>query len=485
MNNEFEINGTENDLAWVALTANDPASSAAIPKLDAIKVSLLSEALKVTPISKRSWLAPVAVAASVALFIGGGAGYTLASSADNSISIPLGGAEMSGVGGASDSKMSSPMQWGGRPYLEAGPEISNIAGKQVGYTFDASDVDRKAQLEIIANVFEIDGKISGSAKDGYFVGDSNYLKAVASTSGSSWDLSQLVSWNFSDSSVNPQYCGGDAAVMNDTKSSVSGGDQSVSNSATGTPTTEPAPGLTGEPTPDVVPEPMPSATVIEPQPEPIPSQSECELPLGVFPSDESAMDLAKAKFSTLGFNVSSANWTVSNYGQIWGYDLQAEAAFKLVTAKVLVDGIETNQSWTLTVGPDGVLLGANGFYAKFVATSEYEIVGAKTAVERSQDGLWMNFAPQEVPNDSMFYPMPLVTDQGVQTEVRRNSNGQPLLDGGLDRVTITKAEKSLLTWYLNDGTLILLPAYLLSADSSTESRQWLQLAIGDQYLDFS
>jgi hypothetical protein len=59
------------------------------------------------------------------------------------------------------------------------------------------------------------------------------------------------------------------------------------------------------------------------------------------------------------------------------------------------------------------------------------------------------------------------------------------LDSVLYRETISKAETSLVSWYLNDGSTILLPAYLLSADSSTESRQWLQLAIADEYVDFN
>lgn len=490
MSNEF--NGSENDQEWVALTTNDPAKLAANPDIAGIKASVMSEAIKVAPISKRSWLAPVAVAASVALFIGGGAGYTVASSEDNSVSIPVGAPEMARGMGANDSKMSSSAIWGGRPFLEAGSGISNTAGKQVGYTFDASDVDRKATLGKVADVFKVKGKVTGSKKDGYFVGDSNYVNAVASTSGSSWDLSQLVTWNFSDSSLNPQYCGGGIA-MYDTKSSMPGQNPSVSDSANSPVTSEPVPAITAEPmptvvpepVPTVVPEPLPTETFIEPLPEPMPTMSDCEAPAGVIPTDESAIALAKSKFAALGFDTNTANWSVSDNGQMWGYDSTVASAYKLVTARVVVDGLETNQSWTITLGPDEVVLSANGFYAKFVATAEYEIVGAKTAIERSQDGRWMNLAPQEVYKDGMVYPMEMGIDQSTQAQVKRNSDGQPILDGGLDRITISKAEKSLIAWYLNDGTNILLPAYLLSEGSSDDSRQWLQLSIADKYVDFS
>ena len=456
MSNEFD--GKENDQAWVALTANDPAKHLASPELDAIKASVLSQAIKVAPISKRSWLAPVAVAASVALFVGGGAGYTIAaqsgSDVPNVISAPA--TEMGGVGGAEDSKMA---YWGGRTFLEADSGISDTSGSAIGYTFDASDIDRKAQLQSIADIFSVSGEITGSNKDGYFVGDQNYVKAVAQISGASWDLSQLITWNYSDSSVSPTYCGGNIP-MYDTKSS---GDAPASVTATDV--------ATPEPMPTVVPEPMPAP-------------SDCTKPSGVLPSDESALALAKEKFGALEFNSESAVWSVVDGGGMWGYTSELASAYKLVTAKVLINGIDTNQSWSMTIGPDDSILNASGFFASFIPTAEYTIVGAKTAIERSQNGLWANLAPQEIYKDGMVYPMELGTSAN-SSAVAKNSAGQPILDANIDRVKITKAEPSLISWYLNDGSTILLPAYLLSESSANESRQWLQLAIADEYVDFS
>ena len=485
MSNEF--NGTENDQAWVALTGNDPAKLAANPDLNAIKTSVLSEAIKVAPISKRSWLAPVAVAASVALFIGGGAGYTIAAqSADNSSSaISAPSIEMGGAAGAEDAKMSS--IWGGRPYLEASSSISDTSGVQIGYTFDASDVDRKVQLQLVADIFEVGGKISGSKADGYFVGDQNYVSAVAQISGSSWDLSQLITWNYSDSSVNPTYCG-ENLPMYDTRSGASVGDSPATTTATDIATPEPMPTVVPEPMPTVVPEPMPTV-VPEPMPtvvpEPAPAPSDCAAPSGILPSDESALALAKDKFATLGFDSTTANWTVTDGGGMWGYGSELAGAYKLVTAKVLIDGLDSKQSWTMTIGPDDTILNANGFFAKFVPTSEYETVGAKTAIERSQNGLWSNLPPQEVYKEGMIYPMEIGISQQNSSGVNRNSDGQPILDANVDRVTISKAETSLVLWYLNDGSNILLPAYLLSETEASDSRQWLQLSIADKYVDFS
>jgi hypothetical protein len=467
MTNEFGTDGTS-DQAWELLQANDPANTAATPDLSAIRTSVLAEAGKVSPISKRSWLAPVAVAASVALFVGGGAGYTIAaqsaSESTNSISRPA--IEMGGTAESQDVKMSA--IWGGRAYLEAGTGISDTSGVQVGYTFDASDIDRKAQLEVIADTFSVDGKITGSKADGYFIGDQNYVKAVAQISGSSWDLSQLITWNYSDSSVSPMYCG-ENMPMYDTRS----GDSSAAEPSVVTETDLATP----EPMPTVVPEPMPTT-------EPAPAPSNCDVPVGVLPSDESALTLAKEKFTDLGFNSTSANWSVTDGGGIWGYNSELASAYKLVTAKVMIDGLDSKQSWTMTVGPDDTILSANGFYANFVPTSEYEVVGAKTAIERTQNGLWINLPPQVVYKDGMIYPMELGTASN-QSAVARNQAGQPVLDSGVDRVTISKSETSLISWSLNDGSMILLPAYLLSESDSGDTRQWLQLAIADEYVDFS
>jgi len=460
--NEFGNGVTKGDQAWDLLRANDPANSASTPDLAAIRASVLVETNKVVPISKRSWLAPVAVAASVALFVGGGAGFTIAaqsSSDSNFVYAPISAPERGAASGEQDLKMSTSSMWGwgGRAFLEAGSDISDTSGVQVGYTFDASDIDRKTQLEKIADVFSVTGKIIGGKSDGYFVGDKNYVKAVAQISGTSWDLSQLVTWNYSDSSVNPVYCGGDMP-MYDTKSSSTAGVAGVDVA-------------TAEP-------------VATSEPMPAPAASECAIPGGALPSAESALALAKEKFGALNFESDSAIWTVVDNGGQWGYGAELANAYKLVTAKVLIDGIYTNQSWSITVGPDNAILFANGFFAKFVATSDYNIVGAKTAIERTQSGLWANLAAQEVYREGMIYPM----EMGISSNpsaVARNQAGQPVLDANIDRITITSAEKSLISWYLNDGSTILLPAYLLSESDAEDSRQWLQLAIADEYLNFN
>lgn len=466
MSNEFGkedlTNGITGDKAWDLLRENDPAISAISPDLAAIRASVLAESSKVVTLSKRSWLAPVAVAASVALFVGGGAGYTIAAkSASESETIsyaPNSTPERGSTAGAQDSRMFadskltlsgylSPWGTGGRAYLDAGSEISDNSGAQVGYTFDPSGINRKTQLELIADAFGIKGRITGNKTDGYFVGDKNYATQVGQVSGTSWD--RLVTWYYNNESVSPKYCG-DTMTPTDSKSSSGSATDDVSTSA----------------------------------PVPAPAPSKCELPIGVLPTDGSALALAKGKFESLSFQTASADWSVVDAGWQWGYSNKSASGFKLVTAKILINGINTDQAWTMTVGPDNAIINATGFFAKFVPTSEYNVVGAKTAIERSQNALWSNLSAQEVLKDGSAYPMETAYSGNPNT-VKRNKAGQPILNANIDRNTISKAETSLMAWYLNDGSMILLPAYLLSESSADDSRQWLQLAIADEYVDFN
>jgi hypothetical protein len=259
--------------------------------------------------------------------------------------------------------------------------------------------------------------------------------------------------------------------MYDTKSS------SVAGSATAEVAT-PVPAPTGS---SVAPsEPMPTAV-----PEPAPAPSKCELPSGNLPSDDSALALAKEKFAALSLETDSAIWTVVDNGGQWGFSAEMAGAYKLVTRKVLVGGIPSSLSWSMTIGPDDAILNATGFFTNLVPTTEYNIVGAKTAIERTQNGLWGNLPPQEVYKEGFIYPMDYLALSGNPSAVARNQAGQPILDANVDRITISKAETSLISWYLNDGSTILLPAYLLSVDSSAGSRQWLQLAIADEYVNFN
>lgn len=470
---EIPAENTES-AAWAALVDADPAATLYVD-LAKVRASVDTGVVSiatVTPLHKRSWFKPAAAAASVALLMGTASGYSIAAlgesdempavylDANGAGSIP-GRAETSqteslaaagdlGLERSGKYAASSSAIWpgyGGRPFLEPTSQLSDDSSKQVGYTLDASDVDRKSEVKKLADVFNITGKVTGNKKDGFTIGDQNWVKPVVQMSGSSFD--KLASWNYSNQSVAPQFCGEDK------------------NGQTF--------GLS----------------------------SDCDKPSGVKITSDDAIAVAQEIFAQLGLAAEQAEWSASDATLMWGPQSvgQDPWGFFTVNANVLIDGKTSGMIWQLSVGPDKKISNASGFLAKFVATAEYDLVGAKTATLRSQDAKWSNLGPQEQYKNG-GYPMPLAyakdstvasgdiaVAQPSEPSVPANGAGQPILDAGLDPQSITSATTAYLQWWLSDGSTILLPAYKLVADQGTSSieddRTWLQIAITDKYVDFS
>ena len=471
MTNDNNSHGAE----WEALIEADPARENYVD-LANIRSKVITDTPAVTnviPLTRRAWFKPAAAAAGVALLLGTGSGYTIAAMNEspsmpavytdarvdsNAASGELGGVVTPGMadtkntqaaGGAPTSKVGgySSAIWpgyGGRPFLEPTSQLTDDASKAVGYVLDDSGVKRKAAIKDVADAFGITGKVSGNVKDGLFIGDETWAGPVVQFNGSTYD--QQASWNFSDQTHAPQMCGA-------TK-----GDDFVGMS------------------------------------------NDCDKPNGVAPTAEQAIAHAQEIFAKLGLAQGDANWSSYDTSVMWGVRNQSTSPFITVIADVLVDGKVSGLQWQMVVGPDLSVSSASGFLATFKATASYDLVGAKTAVLRSQDARWINLAPQEQYKNG-GYPMPLAygKDLVMSGDVAMpmpstppqpvDANGLPILDAGLDKESITSATAAYLQWSLVDGSTILLPAYKLVADQGTSSvdddRSWLQIAIADKYVDFN
>ena len=460
---------TSNSPEWDAFTAADPASELYVD-LAAIRQSVDTGTMStptVIPLTKRTWIKPAAVAAGIALVIGSTSGYTIAAMNDgegmptvyneaqvdtpaaNAISAPgLADSRMQANGlSASSSKYSSAIWpgYGGRPYLRPTSQLTDESAKSVGYRLDDTGIKRKTEIKKIAEVFGVKGKISGTVKDGLMIGDETWAGPIVQFNGSSYD--KQAAWNYSDQSVAPQMCGEtkDGGVI----------------------------GIAGN----------------------------CKKATGTAPTSESAIALAQDLFGQIGLAADQAEWSAFDTTMTWGMQDSNPSAFLTVTANVLVEGKPSGLQWQMAVGPDNAISSASGFLASFTSTPTYDIVGAKTAVLRSQDARWINLGPQEQYRNG-GYPMPLAYAKGTTTlegdvamsnpstpAVEVDSDGLPILDAGLDPESITSATPALVQWWLVDGTTILLPGYKLVADQGTSSvdddRTWLQIAIADKYVSFN
>lgn len=470
MSNEFT---PENSPEWEALTQADPASDRYIDlgKVRAQVTTDVAPQSNVVPLLRRSWIKPAAAAAVVALVTGTGTGYSIAAfSIKSDTSMPAvytdgatagmtpeiaSDAKLGGVGmndqamtTAGSGKMSS-SYWGGfgaRAYLEPASAISDNSGTAVGYLVDDADVNRKTAIKDLAQAFGVKGKATGSAKEGLTIGDTDWTGPVVQINGSEYDKN--ASWNFNDNSVAPQMC-------NENK-----------------------------------------VGIMSPN-------GQCDEVTGDAITADEAIALTQKLFATLGLAASDAQWSTYDATLNWGVKPTAEnvTSFHTVIADLLVDGQTSGMQWNLTVGPDSKISSATGFFAKFVATAAYDIVGAKTAALRSQDARWMNLGPQEQFHNG-GYPMPLAyaKDVAVSSDVRVSTgitepkitfdaDGRPKLDANLDKQSVTSATSGYLQWWLVDGTTILLPAYKLVANQGTDSvdddRTWVQMSIADKYIDFS
>jgi len=214
------------------------------------------------------------------------------------------------------------------------------------------------------------------------------------------------------------------------------------------------------------------------------SSGPCKIKTGKALSDSEALSVAKEIFGTAGLDLSNVTWETHSGKQAFGQDENGLARpYIQVVAHVTVDGHElegpdTVWQWTIELAPDKSVVHAGGIFTKAVAVPDYEIVGAKTAVLRSQDLKWsMAYGgPQPIYGSDRVYATGV--GYALSSSQDLDDQGRPLLQVQFDQVEITKAELGLGGFYLGNDTYVVLPIYKLTGGGRT----WAQLAVADKYL---
>lgn len=177
------------------------------------------------------------------------------------------------------------------------------------------------------------------------------------------------------------------------------------------------------------------------------------------PTEELARQSAQSLFAQFGVDPDDVDWQVSTDGRV-----------VTVTAWQVLDGARTDLSWSVRIGPRLTVLGASGFAGTLQPTVAYPTVGAKTALERAQQPGFTAFGPSLLTaGDPLPTGSPAPTARG----------GRPVVIGAVDNVTIISADLGLAQHRQPDGSVLLVPSYLLTGANGS---RWTIVAVAPAYL---
>ena len=249
-----------------------------------------------------------------------------------------------------------------------------------------------------------------------------------------------------------------------------------------------------------------------------------------------AIELAGTLLAGIGVDTSSVDWQVDRY-----VDRSVVIAWQLVGEE------RTQLAWQVAFDPDGNVLTASGFSAGIEAVPGYAVVGAATAVQRSNAAPWWVLGPALVerapigddplaseptspqslpapedqagedlagedqaspdpvfgataepapdesvsaPSASPVPPSPSAPSESEAVASEEGSESAPASDPAalapplavpVADVTVVAAELGLAQYWQPDGSVLMLPSYLLTGDDGS---RWSLIAVAEQYVDF-
>lgn len=217
------------------------------------------------------------------------------------------------------------------------------------------------------------------------------------------------------------------------------------------------------------------------------SSAPCKIKTGERLSDAQAIAVAKEIFGTVGLDLANVTWATNSGKEYFGVDANNKPQpYVQVVARMTFDGREiegmnsASLQWAIELAPDKSVVHASGMLAKPVQVPDYEIVGAKTAVLRSQDPIWsVAYGPEPIYSSGQVlgYRGNYVPSRTSATQ-NLDDQGRPLLQVDLQQVEITEAELGFAGFNLSGDSYAILPVYKLTGGD----RSWIQIAVADKYL---
>lgn len=177
--------------------------------------------------------------------------------------------------------------------------------------------------------------------------------------------------------------------------------------------------------------------------------------------EDQATKIAKTLLAPLGVPVESAEWEVAK-----------DQNRVVARAWLVLKGLRTELGWTVVIAPDGEVVWADGFAASLVPVPGYPVLGATDALKRALKPGWEFAGPTPWTGSgtaaALAVPGPVPTVQG-----------RPVLVAGVNKHVVGKAELGLAQFWQPDGSLLILPSYIVTTD---DDQQWSVLGVGNAYV---
>ncbi len=183
-----------------------------------------------------------------------------------------------------------------------------------------------------------------------------------------------------------------------------------------------------------------------------------------------AIELTNALLGGIGVDTTTVDWRVDRFSDRTS-----------VTAWQLVAGKRTDLSWRIVFAPDGSVLEASGFSAGIEVVPDYPVIGAVTAIERSRTSPWSALGASPVPLAGLEQPTPEASASPGTPAQADGDASRPVVAVPVTDVTVTGAELGLAQYWQPDGSVLMLPSYLLTG---VDGSRWSLIAVDDPYVTF-
>ncbi len=191
--------------------------------------------------------------------------------------------------------------------------------------------------------------------------------------------------------------------------------------------------------------------------------------IGRVPSREAALDTARALLGDLGVDLAGIDWQV-----------EAATPRTTVIAWQTINDRRTQLAWRVSIGRRGAITAVSGFAGTLQPVPGYPVLGAADAVRRSSEPGWAAIGPTLIPSE----PGDSASAEDPESGFTMTSPalvGRPVAVATVRDLDVTEAELGLAEFIQPSGEILILPAYLLTADDGS---RWSLLAIADAYVQF-